>query len=222
MATGADFYASIALGHGRFAWQQWNHPDMSWDTCAVWSASLADPSAAAPVCSRDGLAAGYPVWLPSGRLAYVSDESGFWNWRIEDGGSWAVERDCSRPLWVLNPAAAAVLSDDRIASLCFEDGAGTLSVWSPSSGEVARPLPGTTDIESLAAVGDFLYVVAEWPDRPSSLVEIAPDGGCRTIAGGVEPAPDVAVAESIWCDGEAGPVQAWLYRPEAGLPRCWS
>ena len=219
LATGADFYASIALHRGRIAWQQWNHPDMSWDTSALWRASLADPSDAAPVFSKDGVSAGYPMWCESGRLAFVSDESGFWNWRIEGRGSLAIERDCSRPLWVLNPAAAACLPGDRIATLCYVDGAGTLAIWDPATGALSHPLPGTTDIESVASAGGVLYAVAEWPDRGSSLVAIHPDGAIEPLAGPTVPEPDVAPAESIWCEGTEGQVQAWLYRPGAGLPK---
>lgn len=213
LATGADFYASIVVSEGRVAWQQWDHPNMNWDSCSVWTASLADPADAAPVASTDGVSAGYPLWLPSGRLAYVADESGFWNWHVQGGPTWPLDRDCARPLWVLNPAAAAVYPDDRIATLCYEDGAGTLAVWSPTSGQVTSPLPGATDIESVAIDGDVLYVVAEWPDRGNSLEAIRPDGSVETVAGAAGSQGDVATAESIWVEGEAGPVQSWLYRP---------
>ncbi len=218
LATGADFYASVAVRDGRLAWQQWDHPNMSWDTCSVWVASLADPSDASPVSAADGVAAGYPLWLPSGRLAYVDDRSGFWNWRIDGGPEWAVERDCSRPLWVLNPATAASFGDDRIATLSYADGIGSLAVWPSKGGDVAWPLPGTTDIESVAVAGDVICVVAEWANRASSLVAIHPDGSVETLAGASKKEPDVAAAESIWADGEAGPVQAWLYRPEVARP----
>lgn len=218
IATGADFYASIALSGCRVAWQQWDHPNMSWDTSSVWTATLADPSDAAPVASSDGVSAGYPVWLPSGRLAFVSDEDGFWNWQIVDGPRWKIDRDCSGPLWVLNPAVAVGFGDDRIATVCYGDGAGRLAGWTPSDGSEAFPVPGTTDIESLATAGGIVFVVAEWPDRGSSLFAIHPDGSTESLAGPTRKEPDVVRGESIWAEGESGPVQSWLYRPESATP----
>lgn len=218
LATGADFYASVALADGRLAWQQWNHPSMSWDTSSVWTAPLDGSTAARPVCSEDDVAAGYPLWLPSGQLAWVSDASGFWNWQLEGGQRWTTEHDCSRPLWVLNPPAAAALSDDRIATLCYRDGRGSLAVWSPRTGEVSWPLEATTDIESVAVADDVILAVAEWADRGPSLVALHPDGSSETLVGVSHPDPGAVVAESVWAAGEAGPVHAWLYRPTSPTP----
>lgn len=218
LVTGADFYASVVLHAGRLAWQQWNHPNMSWDTCSVWSASLADPSDAAPVAAAENVSAQYPLWLPSGRLAHVSDEDGFWNWRIDGGPVWRTPHDCARGLWVLNPATAVALSGDRIATLCYDEGLGRLALWSPDDGSVSRPLPGTTDIDSLAVAGDVLYAVAEWPDRGETLVAIRPDGTVERIAGPEQGDRAAATAQSIEILGEAGPVHAWLYRPGAQCP----
>lgn len=218
LATGADFYASLTLRDGRLAWQQWDHPHMSWDTSSIWTAPLADPSAATPVVASDDVAAGYPLWLSSGRLASVSDESGFWNWHVQDGPTWAIDRDCAQPLWVLNPAPAAAMEGDRIASVVFEDGVGRLAVWSAVDGSVAWPLEATTAIESVATRGDVIYAVAEWADRGPTLVELSPNGEVSVIAGETAGRADVAVPTSLWADGEAGPVQAWLYVPEAELP----
>lgn len=216
VATGADFYASIAIRDGRLAWQQWNHPSMSWGTCSVWSAALDKPSAASPIYSREGVAAGYPLWLDSGRLAWVSDASGFWNWQLDGGTQWSVGSDCAGPLWVLDPPRATAIDGERLASVCYIDGRGTLAVWTPATDSTAWPLAGTTDIESVASAPGVIYVVAQWPDRLPTLVALRADGSTKTLAGPDGPEPGAIEAESVWTLGDAGPVQSWLYHPGEG------
>lgn len=220
LATGADFYAGATV-MGRFvAWYQWDHPDMSWDTAQVWKAPIGDPWDAYPVYAREGVSAQWPVSLPEIRAcAYVTDESGFWNWRVEDGNRWQVEHDCAGPTWVLNRPVAAAVGERTLATVEYIDGRGVLALWDVDSGEVSHPLPGTTDIESIAGYRQCLYVVAEWPDRPATLVEFRPGEQHRVLAGPTEAADGfVAAPEAVWADGPEGPVHSWLYLPEATNP----
>lgn len=216
LVTGADFYAGLRLRAGQLAWYQWNHPDMSWDTSEVWTAPLADPGLARAVSARPGVSAQRPLWLDDGRLAHTTDESGFWNWRVEDGPAWRVPHDCDAPTWVLTPPVAAVVAGGAVASVEFDGGVGSLAVWDPRTGAVTHPLPGTTSIESVAAHDGVLYAVAEWPDRPATLVGLHPDGTHRILAGGGS-GRVVAAPQTVWAEGPAGPVHAWLYLP--GTPR---
>lgn len=220
IASGADFYAGPTV-IGRFvAWYQWNHPDMSWDTAEVWKAPIGDYWDAYPVYSREGVSAQYPVGLPGIQAsAFITDESGFWNWRVEDGNEWQVEHDCAGPTWVLNRPVAATVGDRTLATVEYVDGKGVLALWNVETGEVTHPLPGTTDIESVDGYRDCLYVVAEWPDRPSTLIEITGDGDRRILAGPTRAADGFAAApEAVWADGPAGPVHSWLYAPEVAKP----
>lgn len=217
LVTGADFYAGLRLRAGQLAWYQWNHPDMSWDTSEVWTAPLADPGLARAVSARPGVSAQRPLWLDDGRLAHTTDESGFWNWRVEDGPAWRVPHDCDVPTWVLTPPVAAVVAGGAIASVEFDGGIGSLAVWDSRTGAVTHPLPGTTSIESVAAHDGVLYAVAEWPDRPATLVGLHPDGTHRILAGGGS-GRVVAAPQAVWADGPAGPVHAWLYLPGTPCP----
>ncbi len=222
LVTGADFYAGLQIRAGRFAWYQWNHPDMSWDTASVWTAPIDDPADARVAFARDGVSAQHPVWLGDDVLAWSSDESGFWNWHVEGGRTWSVERDCDTPTWVLTPPVAATVEDRFLASIEFHDGRGVIGLWDTGSGSdgVTYPLPGTASIESIAGHAGMLYVVAQWPDRPATLISINPDGTRRRLAG--PPATDketqVAPPEPYWVDGPAGRVHSWFYRPETANP----
>ncbi|MFT3889886.1 MAG: prolyl oligopeptidase family serine peptidase [Arachnia sp.] len=213
LATGADFYGGIAARGPRIAWMQWDHPNMSWDTCAVWAGTR--DGAAGPVCATDGVSAKDPIWLPDGRLAFVSDEGGWWNWRIDGGAAQEAAVDCAPPTWVLNPPVAAGLPDGRLATVVYREGRGELGIWDPETGALDFPLPGTADIESLAASGGRLFAVAQWPDRDATLVEVGVD---EPLAGPREGDPAVVLPEAIWADGDAGPVHSWLYRPQDENP----
>ncbi|WP_040284414.1 alpha/beta hydrolase family protein [Tessaracoccus massiliensis] len=220
IASGADFYAGPTV-MGRFvAWYQWNHPDMSWDTAEVWKAPIGDYWDAYPAYAQEGVSALYPLGLRELQAwAFVTDESGYWNWRLESGEQWRVDHDCAGPTWVLNRAVAAAVGDRTLASVEYIDGKGVLALWNVETGEVTYPLPGTTDIESIAAYRDCLYVVAEWADRPATLLEVQRDGEFRILAGPTKAANTFAAAPvAVWADGTAGPVHSWLYLPEVANP----
>lgn len=218
LVTGADFYAGLQLRAGQLAWYQWNHPDMSWDTAEVWTAGLDAPHAARPVSATPGVSAQHPVWLSDGVLAYSSDESGFWNWHVDGGPGWAVDHDCDTPTWVLTPPAAAAVSGRVLASVEFVEGRGVLALWDTASGEVSHPLPGSASIESVAAHNGTVYAVAEWPDRPATLLSLTADGEAVRIAGPEGPSSSPVAPRAHWAEGPAGPVHSWLYLPEAERP----
>ncbi|MDO5677136.1 MAG: prolyl oligopeptidase family serine peptidase [Propionibacteriaceae bacterium] len=220
IATGADFYAGPTV-MGRFvAWYQWNHPDMSWDTAEVWKAPIGDFWDAYPAYSKEGVSAQYPLGVRDlEACAYVTDESGFWNWRVEGGNEWRVDHDCAGPTWVLNRPVAAVVGERLIASVEYVDGKGVLALWNVDNNQVSYPLAGTTDIESLAGYRDCVYVVAEWADRPSTLIEIRANGDRQILAGPTRAAEEfVAAPTAVWAEGPAGPVHSWLYVPEVENP----
>lgn len=231
VATGADFYAGVVANGDRVAWMQWDHPSMSWDTCAVWVGTVDGAEPATPVFRADGVAANNPIWLPDGRLAFVVDEGGWWNWRVAEAVAQEAAVDCAPPTWVLNPAVAAGLPDGRVATVVYREGRGELGLWSPETGALDFPLPGTADIESLAVSGDRLYAVAQWPDRDATLVRVplprepgdaarldAPETAAVVLVGPTDGDPDAALPEAVWAEGAAGPVHSWLYRPAADNP----
>ncbi|MDO5067024.1 MAG: prolyl oligopeptidase family serine peptidase [Propionibacteriaceae bacterium] len=213
LVTGADFYAGVSVHGDQLAWFQWMHPNMSWDTAEVLTCSLDDPTTLIPVATTDHVSAQHPLWLGNGSLAWVSDESGYWNWTVRDGDfrhQWVVPRDCSIPTWVLDAPPAAAVGEDLLATVEIAGGRGALALVRPSDGGVTYPLPGTAMIESVAARDQELFVIAEWPDRPASLVRISPTGTRDEI---VASTPWEGASKPLlrWAEGPAGPVQSWFY-----------
>lgn len=211
VATGADFYANPRVRERVVAWQQWDHPNMSWDTSSVWTAPIDNPEAKRSVFAADGVSAQHPMWLEAGKLAYAADDQGFWNWHASDGQTrqtWSIDRDCDTPLWVLDRPAACAIGPDLVATIEIINGYGRLALWQPSTGSILRPLRDTTWINSVATYADNLYVIAGWADRPAELIEITPSGTIEVLAGGGEAtciAPAVA--------RRSGVVHSWFYAP---------
>ncbi|RMB60007.1 alpha/beta hydrolase family protein [Tessaracoccus antarcticus] len=221
IVTGADFYAGPRVHEGRLAWFQWAHPNMSWDSAEVVLCTLEDPSDARVVAGGQGISAQHPLWCCHGQLAWSSDETGFWNWYSTDGintVAWNVNHDCDIPTWVLDKAPVAAVGDDMLATVEIVNGTGVLALWQPSSGGVTYPLPGTSFIESIASLGDDIFVVASWPNRAASLVRLSPTGERREIVGST-PVDGAVAPTSRWTDSVAGPVQSWFYtRPDLRTP----
>lgn len=221
LVTGADFYAGPVVKGDRLAWFQWMHPNMSWDSAKVVLGSLSDPEAMLlVVAGDDGISAQHPMWLGDA-LAWSSDETGYWNWyqgSQERHVRLDVEHDCDGPTWVLDAPAACVVNDDLIATVEHVNGYGALTLWQPSTGAVTRPLPGTANIESISSVGEEIYLIAGWADRPASLVHLSPTGSITEIVKS-DALPNPVKPESRWADGQAGPVQSWFYKaPESDTP----
>ncbi len=221
LLTGADFYAGPRVHDGQLAYFQWAHPNMSWDSSEVVVCSLDDPSDARVVAGGHGVSAQHPLWCCHGQLSWSSDETGFWNWYARQGErtvAWNVNHDCDVPTWVLDKAPSAAVGQDMLATIEIVDGRGVLALWQPSTGGVTYPLPGTAFIESIASLGDDIFVIASWPERAATLVRLSPTGERQEVVGSAK--VDGAVAPtSRWAESMAGPVQSWFYtRPDLQAP----
>lgn len=108
LASGADFYMHPRWHPGgqRVAWISWNHPNMPWDGATLETATLATPvgrignspgeycfapkyhfdlQAVTTIAGDENTSIFQPEFSPDGRyLAYVSDESGWWQLYIYD------------------------------------------------------------------------------------------------------------------------------------------
>jgi hypothetical protein len=78
LVSGTDFVAAPTLDPAgqQLAWLSWNHPNMPWDGCDLFSATI---SAENELTDIRHVAGGVeesifqPRWLPDGRLGFVSD-----------------------------------------------------------------------------------------------------------------------------------------------------
>jgi len=108
LVSGPDFVHSPAVGDGRLAWLQWQHPDMPWDATEAVVGRLLRDGTGAPaevawpvtVAGGPGESVVQPGFTAAGDLVFCSDRSGWWSpWRLSaaaldgdgsDGGTWDV------------------------------------------------------------------------------------------------------------------------------------
>ncbi|GAB3709253.1 alpha/beta hydrolase family protein [Mariniluteicoccus flavus] len=223
LVEGADFYDAPKLGpDGRVAWTEWDHPNMPWDTARVRAGRLevtdGVPAIVDVVTVHDqpDVSAGRPQWFPDGRLCYVADSSGFWNFVVWNGSTseplHTLPHDVTGPAWTIGGGGYAVLDDDRILCTWFDDGIGRLGILADTT---ITPIdtPANTVRGIAAGDGRALFHLG-FPDEPHSLQAYDFATGewnlVRRSAEPIDPAY-VSPAEPIrFGDPEA---YAWFYPP---------
>ncbi|XP_022335106.2 dipeptidyl aminopeptidase 4-like [Crassostrea virginica] len=87
LASGCDFYSSPRFSPDgkKLAWIQWNHPNMPWDSTALFIGELSSSGdeivsgTAKQVAGGEGVSVMQPVWTPNNDLLFISDQTGWWN-----------------------------------------------------------------------------------------------------------------------------------------------
>lgn len=137
---GQDFYASPALsGDGKkLAWLTWNHPNMPWDGCFLWTADFDRGSVKNKMKAAGGLNESIyqPQWSPQGTLYYVSDRSGWWNLhRLKDQQAENVaplQAEFGLPLWRLGTSTWRFTGrEEEILCAYREKGVGKIALLDP-------------------------------------------------------------------------------------------
>lgn len=223
LAAGCDFYAHPCLSaDGRLAWCEWNHPDMPWDQASVVVAPLADPASRTVIESAERVSALYPAWAPDGALIYLSDASGFWNFRRWFAGAThqlcPAPNDFCGPLWVLTPVPYTIIDAGRIGCTWSEDGFTKLGVldFTGDTVDLAR-LNCEAVTAEVSGTGERCLALFGYADRPAELVELDwPSGRFWPIraASSLQLDPgSISRAEPFSWDSPDGPVHAWFYPP---------
>ncbi len=141
--SGDDFYSSPRLSPDgtHLAWLSWNHPDMPWDSTALWLARIADDGSLqepARIAGGPSESVCQPEWSPDGVLHFISDRSGWWNlYRWENGHCHALCKraaDFGMPHWVFAQSTYAFLSADTLVCAYAENGAWRLARLDTRSG----------------------------------------------------------------------------------------
>lgn len=226
LVTGADFYSGIAPGpDGRLAWCEWDHPNMPWDTTRIRMGRLLGTEVvdSETVAHTEGVSVVHPAWFPDGRLVFLSDESGFWNFTVFDGESVAPlhthPADFCGPAWQLVRGPFTVLNNERI--LCTWLERGIAQVGCLQNGEL-EPLPtNQVSVDALAASPERTAALVGYATRPREIVEILrPSGEMRPlrVSATVELNPSyLSTAQPISVG--TPPVHAWYYPPTNPLHR---
>jgi dipeptidyl aminopeptidase/acylaminoacyl peptidase len=228
LVSGSDFVSSPALtaDGAHLAWLAWNHPNMPWDGCELWTADLTasgEIKHAAFVAGGDRESIFQPRWGAHGRLFFVSDRSGWWNLyaRETDGGIVPLcpkEAEFGLPQWNFGVSTYDIIDDHHLICAWSSDGRwqiGTLDLAS----ETLSPFELAVTLVDGVQVGDGVAVFeAGFPDRPTGIVRLDLASGASEVlrqSSQVTIDPGyIAPAESIaWATPDGATAYGFFYPP---------
>ena len=222
LCTGADFYATPELSAtGRFAWTEWNHPDMPWDASTVMVGTLGldgvtgvKAVAGGPgesACSRAGWATSWscsrtgPVGGTS--TAPTVTSSSLHQEDAEFGGPRGRSASPSTRSWTTTTSSAW---STGTASSRWRSSRCRPASWprSPIAASPTRPVAGA----GCGRGGPDLPRPGPAPSACSMSVR-RPGRPCVARPRPTLPPEAVSVAEPVTWTSPEGPVHGWLYPP---------
>ncbi|HTX92962.1 MAG TPA: S9 family peptidase [Anaerolineales bacterium] len=180
LAAGYDFYSNPRLSPdgSRLAWLCWNHPNMPWDCCELWTAairadgSLADQSKVAGGVDESLF---QPEWSPAGVLHFVSDRTGWWNlYRLGEAAEalCPLEAEFGEPQWVFGLRTYDFIGADEILCTYSQGGAWHLARLDAKTGKLAPLDLPFTDYGSPHIGEGFAVLSAGSPADPPVLLKL--------------------------------------------------
>ncbi len=190
LMSGNDFYASPRLSPDgtRLAWLTWNHPNMPWDGCELWVATVQEDGS---LTSARHIAGGpaesifQPEWSPDGVLHFVSDRTGWWNlYRWQNGRAeplCEMPAEFGVPQWVFRQSTYAFVAPDRIACAYTQNGVWRLALLNTTTKALTPFDLPYTEIGSVRAVGGRVIFIAASPTQAPAIISLDPATGDVTV-----------------------------------------
>jgi dipeptidyl aminopeptidase/acylaminoacyl peptidase len=199
------------------AWHEWNVPDMPWDAGRIVTAPADGSGEPTVVAGGAGISVQQPRYSPDGRLAYLSDETGWLNLWVDDKPLVEEAVEHGDPSWGLGQRSYAWSpAGDRIAFCRNEGGFGSINIVDVATGEsrdVGRGVHGglswrdgsVAAIRSGARTAAQIVVYDDAFERRT--VSRGPVGGFEDLD-----LPEPELVE--WAGDDGGTVHGRLYRPK--------
>jgi dipeptidyl aminopeptidase/acylaminoacyl peptidase len=181
IVSGNDFYAAPRLSPDgkQLAYLTWNHPNMPWDGCELWVATVrSDGSLGRAHQIAGGLEESVvqPEWSSSGELHFISDRTGWWNlYRWRDGQAQplcATDADFAAPHWRFAQSTYAFESARRILFACTREGSWHLAHLDSEKRTLDSVETPYTYVASLCVGHGQAVFVGGSPTQPASIVEL--------------------------------------------------
>ncbi|MBN2149795.1 MAG: prolyl oligopeptidase family serine peptidase [Anaerolineales bacterium] len=204
LASGQDFYMQPCWHpeSQQVAWVAWNHPNMPWDGTQLFLGTLSESVAGLPRLKESFVIAGdqstsvfQPQFSPDGRyLAYVSDQSGWWQLYLYDLTQGAhrqlthLPAEHAEPAWTQGVRTYGFAPDGK--SLFFQRiDQGFVSLWEldlERQQEQQIPLPGYTCLSQLAVSpnGERIALLADGGAIPPRLIACDRTGRVQVVRRG--------------------------------------
>ncbi|MFO1539335.1 MAG: prolyl oligopeptidase family serine peptidase [Chloroflexota bacterium] len=183
LAEGHDFYSDPRPDPSgtRLCWLTWDRPQMPWDGCTLWVATIApDGTLADPVAIAGGPeeSIANPTWAPDGTLLFATDRSGWWNlhrWQPGVPGTLPlapVAGEIGSAAWVFGLRQVGVDAHGTVVAVVREDGRDRLAVVDADAIRYVPLDAGITEISGLLVADGAAIAVAGGPARATALVRI--------------------------------------------------
>ena len=226
VAEGHDFYAAPRLSPDgtQLAWLCWNHPDMPWDGCELWLATIgADATlhGARRVAGGRDEAVQQPLWSPDGRLHFVSDRSGWWNLYRCNGERveplCAMPAEFGQPMWALGLASYGFASARQLVCTVGRNARSTLAVLDTGTLQLRELATPCSSFGHVAAHDGSVLFTGASPLQPANVYRLRlRDGQIELLRRGSTLDADPAytsVAQPIEFAGSSGRTTHAFYYP---------
>lgn len=238
LVSGSDFVSSPRLDSAgdRLAWVTWDHPNMPWDGSTLWSGRLSESG---ELADRQRVAGGLsesvhdPRWAPDGRLVFLSDRTGWWNFYaavVTETDATDADADArSVPMAPLDldfgasPGSLGAsgydfTADGRLLCTWTDQGIGHLGLLELTGGSPSPLDSDATFVNSVSTSGEAAAFVAAYPSAPQSVVRLTLPGAdgdvVRRSTSHEFDAGTISVPEPVeWSNPEGQPVYGFLYEP---------
>ncbi len=196
LVAGTDFVASPRISpDGRhLAWIEWQHPNMPWDSTALWVAELVSGDSGLTTAdarlltgaprvgrgrpaSRDGQALMQPHFAPDGSLYVISDESEWWNvYRVDDTSGrltpvLPLRSEVGGPAWEFGASEYTVDAENQVwLTYVDAEGANLVRVDGESTETQALPFRSLNHLR-LSPDGSRLTAIASQATAEAAVVE---------------------------------------------------
>jgi dipeptidyl aminopeptidase/acylaminoacyl peptidase len=182
LVAGNDFYSSPRLSPdgSRLAWLTWNHPNMPWDGCELWTGQFGDDGVLATstrVAGGSNESIFQPEWSPDGVLYFVSDRGGWWNLHRVAADE-TIEPLCEMqaefgmPQWGFGMSTYAFESAERIVCAYIEHGVSRLALVDTRTKKFTPVDSPYTDLRFVRASPGCAVMRAGSPTEAASIVKL--------------------------------------------------
>jgi dipeptidyl aminopeptidase/acylaminoacyl peptidase len=180
LAEGYNFYSNPRLSPdgSKLAWLCWNHPNMPWDGCELWTADVLPDGSLA---NRKQVAGGknesifQPEWSPEDVLHFVSDRTGWWNlYRLGNQIEplCPLEAEFGEPQWVFGLRTYDFVSANELLCTYTQDGTCRLARLDTRTKQLTPFDLPYTDFGGPHVGKGFAILGAGSPTEPSALLKL--------------------------------------------------
>lgn len=190
LLSGNDFYSSprISPDGSKLAWLTWNHPNMPWDGCEVWTGDFGEDGLlqnTRKVAGGNEESIFQPEWSPGGTLYFVSDRTGWWNLYRESAGVVEPVREMNAefgmPQWGFGMSMYSFESEERIVSAFVERGIFRLASINTQTRKFEPINTPYTDIRYVRAAAGRVVMRVASPTDPASIARLDLNSGTSEI-----------------------------------------